>query len=156
MTPKLHILTTVHGDNVILAMYDSEKVYIRGAERTMGRKWIDGKYTAKDARSLWEQIVYEGGKVVELPMLHDLLLLIMTESEIDLTLKVQESEKKIADLNKTLTDAQNRRDELMKLSDEQVKEIYALHDQVTMLKGDVHELVSSISREAAFDAFIPE
>jgi hypothetical protein len=157
MTPKLHILTTAHGDNVILAMYDSEKVYIRGAERSMGRKWADGnKYTAKDARSLWEQIVYEGGRVVEVPMLNTLLMSIMAESEIDLTLKVGECEKKIADLTNALTEAQNSRDEITKLNEENVREIYSLHDQVGHLKSDLHEMMSSANQEAAFDAFTDE
>jgi len=157
MTPRLHILTTAHGDNVILAIYDSEKVYIRGAERTMGSKWVDGKYTAKDARSLWEHIVYEGGRVVELPMLHGLLTMIMAESEIDLSLKVDESEKKIANLSKTLTEVQNERDEWKRVNADQVQEIFALNDQVTLLKCDLQDLLTPIySQEAVFDAFDTE
>lgn len=153
MTPKLHILTTAHGDNVVLAMYDSEKVYIRGAERSMGRKWIDGKYTAKDARSLWEEIIYEGGKVIELPMLHDLLNMIMAESEIDLSLKIAEQESKIDQLDKTLSKLQEDHHQLEKLNSEHVREIFSLNDMVSLLKHDISEIMNPAYQEASFNGF---
>ena len=64
MQTTIHLLATVHGDTVTLISIDTESVSIHGAERSMGSKWRDGQYTPKQARLLWEQIIEEGGKQI--------------------------------------------------------------------------------------------
>ena len=55
----------MHGDTVTLISNDTDSVSIHGAERSMGSKWRDGQYTPKQARLLWEQIIEEGGKQID-------------------------------------------------------------------------------------------
>ena len=134
MTPQLHILKTAHGDNIVLAMYGIDKVYLRGAERSMGRKWCDGKYTAKEARELWEQVIFEGGSVIDIPMLNQLLSMIMAESEIDLSLKVSDLEKQIESMHRVAEYTNKRLDDMMQVNKEMTRWQYIYEDQIAHLK----------------------
>lgn len=65
MQTTIHLLSTVHNDTVTLISNDTDSVSVHGAERSMGSKWRDGQYTSKQARLLWQQIIEEGGKQID-------------------------------------------------------------------------------------------
>jgi hypothetical protein len=78
MQTTIHLLNTVHNDTVTLISNDTDSVSIHGAERSMGSKWRDGQYTSKQARLLWQQIIEEGGKQIDVGNLNTVVAALIT------------------------------------------------------------------------------
>lgn len=154
MTPKLHILMTAHDDTVLFTIHNSERVIVQGAERSMGRKWADGTYNAAQVRVLWEQILAEGGRVIDVPMLNDAVNRIVTESEVDIRLMLTDCEKQMETLKGSLKKATDDCDAMRGECKEMTAQIFHLEDQIVHYKNEVMHFMecAMLEQEASHDS----
>ena len=135
-TPKLHILTTIHGDAVLMAIYNPERVCIRGAERSMGRAWADGTYNALQARSLWDAIVADGGTIIDTTLLNVLLPQILSE--------VAVADKAVIDALKTALEIKTKEADHERFQRDKLREQYAKNE--AQLQQELHQAVEEFYR----------
>jgi hypothetical protein len=160
--PKLHILTTIHGDAVLIAIYNSERVCIRGAERSMGRAWSDGTYNAQQARSLWDAIIGDGGAIIDTTLLNVLLPQILSEvavadkAVIDalktaLEIKTKEAEHEREQRNKSREQYAKNEAQLKEELHQAVEEFYRNQDQIQFLKGELGDYMKIACKHETAD-----
>ena len=161
-TPKLHILTTIHGDAVLIAIYSPERVCIRGAERSMGRAWSDGTYNSQQARSLWDAIIGDGGAIIDTTLLNALLPQIVSEttkvldSQIEwlktaLDTKSKEVEHERAQHDKSRERYAKNEAQLQQELHHAVEEFYRNQDHIQFLKGELGDYMKIACKHETAD-----